>query len=206
MNKMQGPNKPQGLRQRIDSRPYDCVLVSRSTATPDDFRHRRLEPRDRQIDAAPFGIDRLSASVRACFRASRSHARAAETYACRSPPPSSATDAAVSRRRIPLRSRRCRCIGPSTMISTCIRCRRKMGAALRRRRGLAGGALLGRRRLRLQAQDHLERRTADLCRSALCGARRRRRSGSIPFKVRDGILSIIASRTPPALKARAVQQ
>src|SRR5205823_5688120 len=45
---------------------------------------------------------------------------------------------------------------------------RKMGAALCRWRRLAGCALLGRRRLRLQAQDELEWRTADLCRSALC--------------------------------------
>ncbi|MHC2582902.1 hypothetical protein ACVI1J_004889 [Bradyrhizobium diazoefficiens] len=48
---------------------------------------------------------------------------------------------------------------------------RTLGAALCRRRGVAGGALLGRRRLRLQAQDQRQWRAADLCRSALHGAR-----------------------------------
>src|ERR1700749_1665592 len=44
-----------------------------------------------------------------------------------------------------------------------------MGATLRRRRGLARSAILGRRRLAAQAPDQIQWRAADLCRPALCG-------------------------------------
>ena len=75
-----------------------------------------------------------------------------------------------------------------------------MDAALCRWRRVARGPILGRRRLRLQAQDRLNGEQQIYVDPRYAG-RATTPLGLDPFRVRDGVLSIIATRTPPELKS-----
>jgi len=72
-----------------------------------------------------------------------------------------------------------------------------VGAALFRRRRLAGGALLGRRRLGFQAADQDQRRAADLCGPPLQPAGRRSHWGLDPSRSSKGILLDRRQPHPP---------
>ena len=104
------------------------------------------------------------------------------------------------RRRTPSPSQRCRCTGPFTMISTSIHCRTAGG------RRTTPAAPPGRKRATGAAKAPTSSaRPPGTASSRSMSTRvmpdeRRRRSGSTRSAVRDGLLSITASRTPPALK------
>ncbi len=72
-----------------------------------------------------------------------------------------------------------------------------MGAALRRRRRLAGSALLGRRRLRFQAQDQLPMASSRSMSIRAMAAGKQRRSASIRSRSRTAF-----SRSSPAAPRR----
>lgn len=93
-----------------------------------------------------------------------------------------------------------RCGGPSTGTLTSIRCRKDAGAALRGRRGMAGSPLWGG-----DGSDVKRKTSANGEQQIYVDPRYARRAtaslGLDPFRAKNDVLSIVATRTPSDLKA-----